>query len=64
MLGDNLRRSLPYTALLGAIFVLVCDVIGRTVRYPYEIPIGLVVGVVGGVLFLALLMRRGAYGTA
>lgn len=64
LFGDNLRRSLPYTALLGAIFVLVCDVIGRTVRYPYEIPIGLVVGVVGGGLFLALLMRRGVYGTA
>jgi iron complex transport system permease protein len=62
-LGDNLRRALPVTALAGAAFVLVCDVIGRVIRYPYEIPVGSVVGVVGGVLFIALLLRartRGA----
>jgi len=64
LVGDNLRRSIPWVAVLGAGFVLACDIVGRIVRYPYEIPIGLVVGVVGGVLFLALLMRRGAYGTA
>src|SRR4051794_24724641 len=56
-LGDNLRRALPVTALTGAAFVLVCDVIGRTVRQPYEIPVGSVVGVIGGVLFIALLLR-------
>jgi iron complex transport system permease protein len=56
-LGDNLRRALPVTALAGAAFVLVCDVIGRTIRYPYEIPVGSVVGVVGGVLFIGLLLR-------
>jgi iron complex transport system permease protein len=56
-LGDNLRRALPVTALAGAAFVLVCDVVGRTIRYPYEIPVGSVVGVVGGVLFIALLLR-------
>ncbi|MGY1856145.1 ABC transporter permease [Modestobacter sp. SYSU DS0290] len=63
LLGDHLRRALPVTALAGAAFVLVCDVIGRTVRYPYEIPVGSVVGVVGGLLFIALLLRartRGA----
>jgi iron complex transport system permease protein len=56
-LGDNLRRVLPVTALAGAAFVLVCDVLGRTIRYPYEIPVGSVVGVVGGVLFVGLLLR-------
>ena len=56
-MGDNLRRVLPVTALAGAAFVLVCDVAGRLVRYPYEIPVGSVVGVVGGVLFLGLLLR-------
>jgi iron complex transport system permease protein len=62
-LGDRLRRALPVTALAGAAFVLVCDVLGRVIRYPYEIPVGSVVGVVGGVLFIALLLRartRGA----
>jgi len=58
--GDNLRRTAPWVALGGAGFVLVCDLVGRTVRYPYEVPIGVVVGVVGSALFLALLLRRGA----
>jgi iron complex transport system permease protein len=56
-MGDNLRRVLPVTALTGAAFVLVCDVLARTVRYPYEVPVGMVGGVVGGVLFVWLLLR-------
>jgi len=64
MLGDNIRKTLPFTATLGALFVLVCDIIGRTIRYPYEIPISLVVGVVGSAVFLFLILRRGVYATA
>ena len=56
-MGDNLRRVLPVTALTGAAFVLVCDVLARTVRYPYEVPVGMIGGVVGGVLFIWLLLR-------
>ena len=56
--GDNLRRTAPWVALGGAGVVLVCDLIGRTVRYPYEVPIGVVVGVVGSAAFLFLLLRR------
>jgi iron complex transport system permease protein len=63
-MGDNLRRVLPVTAVSGAAFVLVCDVIGRIVRYPYEIPVGTVGGVVGGVLFIALLLRSRTRGIA
>ncbi|WP_312873406.1 iron chelate uptake ABC transporter family permease subunit [Streptosporangium sandarakinum] len=58
-LGDNLRHALPATALAGALLVLLCDVAGRLVRFPYEIPVSTVVGVVGSVLFLALLLRGG-----
>lgn len=58
MMGDNMRRSVPWVATLGAVFVLSCDIIGRTVRAPYEIPIGTVVGVIGSVLFLYLLLRK------
>ena len=53
--GDNLRRSLPLTAMTGAALVLLCDILGRVIRYPYEIPVGTVFGVVGAVLFLWLL---------
>ena len=57
LFGDNMRRSVPWVALLGGVFVLACDIAGRLVAYPYEIPIGTVVGIVGSVLFLVLLLR-------
>ncbi|KMY55344.1 iron ABC transporter permease [Bacillus sp. FJAT-27231] len=59
--GDHLKKSLSHTALLGAVFVLFCDILGRVIIYPYEIPIGLTVGVIGSGIFLYLLMRRRAY---
>jgi len=58
IMGDNMRRAIPWVALLGSFFVLICDMVGRTVRAPYEIPIGVVVGVVGSALFLYLLLRK------
>ncbi|MEK4231012.1 ABC transporter permease [Solibacillus sp. FSL H8-0538] len=59
--GDNLSKTLPHTAVLGALFLLACDIFGRLVIYPYEIPINLTVGVIGGVLFLIMLFRGRAY---
>lgn len=56
LVGDNLRRSVPFVALLGAGFLLACDLVGRSVRFPYEIPLGLVVGVAGSAIFLWLLL--------
>lgn len=55
--GDNLKKSLNATALLGAIFLVGADVLGRIVIAPYEIPIGLTVGVLGSMIFLFLLIR-------
>lgn len=56
IMGDNLRLSLPYVAATGAGLTLACDLIGRLLRYPYEIPVGTVFGVVGSALFLWLLL--------
>ena len=56
--GDRIRGTLVDTALCGAIFVLGCDVIARTVIAPYELPIELVVGILGSVIFIALLLYR------
>ncbi|MGD6833040.1 ABC transporter permease [Sutcliffiella halmapala] len=61
--GDHLKKNLPHTALLGAVFVLFCDILGRTIIYPYEIPIGMTVGVIGSGVFLYLLFRRKSYET-
>ena len=59
--GDHLKKTLPHTALLGAIFLLICDILGRVLIFPYEIPISLMVGVIGSGIFLYLLFRRKAY---
>lgn len=58
IMGDNLRRTIPWVAWLGAILVLLCDILGRLLNYPYEIPIGTVMGVFGSVLFIYLLLKR------
>ncbi|MDO4447785.1 MAG: iron chelate uptake ABC transporter family permease subunit [Lachnospiraceae bacterium] len=60
--GDKIRGTLVDTALFGAIFVLVCDMIGRVVIYPYELPIELIVGILGSLIFIALLFYRLKHG--
>lgn len=57
LMGDKLRNSLPAVALLGASAVLLCDIIGRLVRFPFEIPVATIFGILGTVLFLYLLLR-------
>lgn len=59
--GDHLQKTLPYTALLGAAFLLVADILGRIIIYPYEISISLMVGVIGSGIFLLLLFRGRTY---
>lgn len=59
--GDHLQKTLPHTAMLGAIFLLLCDILGRVLIYPYEISISLMVGVIGSFIFLFLLFRRKSY---
>lgn len=56
--GDNLRRALPFSALAGAVFLLICDIAGRILIAPYEIPIGMTVGLIGGLVFLVLILKR------
>lgn len=62
--GDNLRMTLPVVALMGAAMVLACDILGRVLRAPYEVPVGTVFGVLGAVIFLYLLNARPRYAGA
>ncbi|MCH4244568.1 iron chelate uptake ABC transporter family permease subunit [Acinetobacter gerneri] len=55
--GENLSKTLPIIALGGACLLLICDIVGRLVIYPFEVPIGLTAGVVGGAIFLILILR-------
>lgn len=59
--GDNLAKTLPHTALLGMSFLLFCDILGRILIFPYEIPISMTVGVIGSAIFLIMLFRGRAY---
>ncbi len=59
--GDHLQKTLPHTALLGAAFLLICDILGRVIIFPYEISISLMVGVIGSAIFLFMLFRGKAY---
>lgn len=61
-MGDNLPRTLPFTALIGAALVLAADICGRIIRAPFEVPVASVIGVVGAVLFLVLLYREPRHG--
>lgn len=56
--GDDLRNTLADTALFGALFVLGCDLISRLVISPYELPIELITGSVGSLVFIGLILRR------
>ena len=56
--GDDLRSNLPWVCLLGVAIVTVCDLVGRTIIAPFEVPVSLILGVVGAVVFVLLLLRQ------
>lgn len=58
LIGDNMRRAVPWVAISGAASLLACDIFGRVIRAPYEIPISIVVGVIGSGVFIYLLLRK------
>ena len=59
--GDNLRDNIAHIALLGAVFLLVCDIFSRLIIAPFEVPISLTVGVIGSFIFAMMLFRRRTY---
>lgn len=60
--GDDLRSNLPWVCLLGIALVTLCDLIGRTIIMPFEVPVSLILGVVGAIVFIALLLRQRRHG--
>lgn len=60
--GDKLKGTLVDTALLGSVFVLACDILGRLIIMPYELTIDLIVGIIGSILFIALIVYKMKYG--
>ena len=60
--GDDLRSNLPWVCLLGIAIVTVCDLIGRLIIMPFEVPVSLILGVVGAVVFVVLILRQRRHG--
>lgn len=56
--GDNLKRNLSYIALSGALFLLICDIFVRIIIFPFEMPISIVAGVFGSLIFIWILLKR------
>ena len=60
--GDDLRSNLPWVCLLGIAVVTVCDIIGRTIIAPFEMPVSVILGLVGAIVFIALIIRQARHG--
>jgi iron complex transport system permease protein len=58
LFGNDARLLLPCSAILGAIFVTLCDLIGRMIAAPYELPTGIIMSFIGGPFFLYLLLKK------
>lgn len=56
--GDDLRSNLPWVCLAGIVLVTACDLLARTVISPFEVPVSVVLGIVGAAVFVALILRR------
>ncbi|WP_425425152.1 ABC transporter permease [Amphibacillus marinus] len=56
--GDDLRSNLPWVVLLGMGSIMVCDIISRTIIMPFEVPVSLILGTLGAIVFIVILLRR------
>jgi iron complex transport system permease protein len=58
LVGSDHRIVLPASALFGAAFLVLCDLLARTIMPPLELPVGIITAVIGGPFFLWLLVKR------
>ncbi|NLL80948.1 MAG: iron chelate uptake ABC transporter family permease subunit [Tissierellia bacterium] len=56
--GDDLRSNLPWVCLLGMGTITLTDIISRTIIKPFEVPVSLILGTVGAVVFIVILLRQ------
>lgn len=56
--GDKIKNTIFLNMLVGSIFILICDILSRMIIYPYELPIELIIGIIGSILFILLLFYR------
>lgn len=58
LFGSDNRIVIPSSAVMGACAVLLCDLIGRTVFAPFELHVGIILSIIGGIYFIFLILRR------
>lgn len=56
--GDDLKSNLPWVCVSGMGTITLCDIISRTIIMPFEVPVSLILGTVGSVVFITILMRQ------
>ncbi|SMG36865.1 ABC transporter permease [Paenibacillus aquistagni] len=56
--GDDLRSNLPWVCVIGMSTITLCDIISRTIIMPFEVPVSLILGTVGAVVFITILLRQ------
>lgn len=61
IMGSDHKYTIPFSMVLGSIVLLVADTLGRTIGGAIEIPVGVIMSIVGGPFFLYLLRKRGDY---
>lgn len=61
IMGSDHKYSIPFSMILGSMVLLVADTLGRTIGGAVEIPVGVIMSIVGGPFFLYLLRKRGDY---
>ena len=56
--GDNLKENLPWVALVGMATIMACDILARTIIAPFEVPVSLILGTLGSVVFISILLYQ------
>ncbi|MDR7855531.1 iron chelate uptake ABC transporter family permease subunit [Tissierella sp.] len=56
--GDDLRSNLPWVCVIGMGTITVCDIISRTIIKPFEVPVSMILGTVGSIVFIFILLRQ------
>lgn len=56
--GDKLKFNFFITGFMGSLFVLICDIVARVIKYPYELPVDLITGIVGSIIFVILILKK------
>jgi len=56
--GDDLRSNLPWVCLSGMGTIIACDILARVIIMPFEVPVSLILGTMGSVVFIVILLRK------